>query len=1040
MSHGQLRKEDSAKDIRTMIEANMHLFPAKNASARQELIRQIIEKADGCFLWVKLVVDELREAYSPRDIERILDSVPVGMDALYSRILKNMEQAQYGKEVAKAIIRWTVLAARPLTVDGLDEALQLDYQDTIPDLTLKVASACGHLVYVDSKARVRMVHQTARDILLQPDLKSEFAVKSSECHSRLAKVCLGYLSGNEMKGPKGRRSSAARILSEPSPFASYACSSLFEHLRGTSSADGEVFLLLHDFLTSPNVLRWIELVAKSGNLEPLVRTAKVMDSYLRRRVSKHPSSEKDKHAISAAWSVDLLRLTSKFGRQLLMAPWSIHNLVHPFCPHDSAIYKQFGSSKHSITVEGLSNQYWDDRISCFVAPGEQTSSAAYGEGHYAVGYSSGLIVVFQATSCQVLRTMHHFEHIKSLEFSHSGRMLASGGMKSIQVFNIHTGDQILKKDAGHQCLALSFDSLDQHVSTVLRNNEMMTWEIGNGDRSHSRSLVDSYPDSTSEHTVTARAPLGAAFSLELQLLAIVFRAPSIMIWDLKNDCIYVYCNRRPDIQPAKTLRQAPALNAIFCSTPGIKLMAATYFDGELILFDPEDDIVIASAMAGGEVLACSPDGKTLATGDSAGNIQLFEFETLKLLYRINCFDDGIKSLALNVDGRRFVDIRGSTCNVWEPSELIRQEPEDQSSDSDGISTTAKEVSLADDGDLDIITACAVQSAGEFVICGKDNGSVCRYDAETGQQLRMLYGHGPGAAITHLAFDVQSGLIASADDSSTVMVHRMSNMGFADVGGSLARVKHDDAISQLFVDNKGLYIISPSAISIFNPENGQRVKSFTRGQSSATGGDPETMAPSIGVHHPPVKPWRWLMKAGQLIMLDSNGPVSFSYESLQSTKKLAAIIDSDNNFRSSHISEYNGTPETAILCFNDQYLAMTSPSVNPLDPPIFSLRPSPQSKTLSTLSPDAAIRRLARCLDRILGSVGSKLIFIDRCNWVSSIELSADHYARHFCVPSDWISMNGVLVEVTEAMVVFVRRDEVAVVRNWFTVVDEIPIA
>lgn len=37
-------------------------------------------------------------------------------------------------------------------------------------------------------------------------------------------------------------------------------------------------------------------------------------------------------------------------------------------------------------------------------------------------------------------------------------------------------------------------------------------------------------------------------------------------------------------------------------------------------------------------------------------------------------------------------------------------------------------------------------------------------------------------------------------------------------------------------------------------------------------------------------------------------------------------------------------------------------------------------------------------------------------------------------------MNGVLVEVTEAMVVFVRRDEVSVVRNWFTVVDEIPIA
>ncbi|KAK1634966.1 hypothetical protein BDP81DRAFT_55296 [Colletotrichum phormii] len=1039
MHHEQLLKEESAKDIHTMIEANRHLFPEKDDSARRELIQQIIGKADGCFLWVKLVVDELRKAYSPKDIQRILDSVPVGMDALYSRILKSMEQVQYGREVAKAIIRWTVLSSRPLTVGELDEALQLDQQDTIPDLASKVASACGHLVYVDSKDRVRMIHQTARDFLLQPKLHSEFALKSSDCHGRLAKVCLGYLLGNEMKGPRGRRSSAARILSEPSTFATYACSSFFEHVRGTSSGDRDVFMLLHDFVTSSNVLRWIELVAKSGNLEPLVRTAKVVDGFLRRRLSKHPSFEDDKHPIIATWSIDLLRLASKFGRQLLMAPWSIHNLVPPFCPPDSAVYKQFGTSRHSITVQGLSNQSWDDRISCFVAPGEQTSAAAYGDGHYAVGYSSGLIVVFQTTSCQVLRTMHHFEHIKSLEFSHSGRMLASGAMKSIQVFNIHTGDQILKQDTGNQCLALCFDRLDQHVSAVLRNNEKMTWKIDSGALLSSTSLVDQASGSTNEHSMVARAPLGAAFSLELNLLAIVFRAPSVMIWDLENECFFGYCNRRPDSQPAKKVRQAPALSAIFCSRPGIKLMAATYFDGELILFDPEEDVVIASAMAGGEVLACSPDGKTLATGDSAGNIQLFEFDTLKLLYRINSFDDGIKSLALSVDGRRFIDIRGSTCNVWEPSELIRQEPADQNSDSDGRSTTAKEINLADDGDLVMITSCAVQSVGEIVICGKDDGSVCHYDAQTGQQLRVLYNHGQGAAITHLSFDSHSGLIASADDSSTVMVHKMSNRRFTDVGEPLARIKYDDSISQLFVESKRLFIVSPSAISIFSTENGKRVKSLIRGQHIAADEDPEIMVLLSGVHDP-VKPWKWLMKAGQVILLDSNGPVSFRSDSLESTTELTGVPHSGTKSRSSHIWEVDGIPETAILCFDDQYLAMTSPSANPLDPPIFSLRPSPLAKTSTSVSPNAAVKRIARYLAKVLGSVGSKLIFIDRFNWVSSIELAADHYARHFCVPSDWLSMNGFLVEVTETMVVFVRRNEIAVVRNWFTVVDDITIA
>ncbi|KAK1974128.1 hypothetical protein LZ30DRAFT_560493, partial [Colletotrichum cereale] len=722
----QSSKEESAEDIRTMVEANMHQFPVKDDTSRQELIQQIIEKADGCFLWVKLVVDELRKAYSPRDIKRILDGVPAGMDALYSRILENMEQAKYGKEIAKAILCWTVLAARPLTVDELSSALQLDKQDPIPDLGSKAASICDHLVYVDSKARVRMVHQTARDFLLQSHLQSEFVIKRTEGHSRLANICLSYLLGNEMKAPRGRGPSAAQISPEPFSFAGYACGSFYEHVRGTSSADGQVLDLLHAFFTSTNVLRWIEIVARSGNLDPLARTAKIVDIFLRRRASKNTISDGDQCQSLANWSVDLLRLVSKFGQQLLMAPWSIHNLVPPFCPPASAIYRQHGSSRNSIAVKGISAPSWDDRVSCYVVPGEQTSSAAYADGHYAVGYSSGLIVLFQTTSCQVVRKMNHFEHIKTLEFSQSGRFLASGAMTSVQLFNVHTGERLLNLDTGHQCLALRFDSHNHTISAILRNNEKIAWEFDTGKRLSNTCLIDQSSSLTAQHSMTARAPQGAAFSPELNLLAIVFRAPSIMPWDLENDSFFGYCDRSPDNQPAKKVRQAPALSAIFCSTPGTRLMAATYFDGELVLFDPEENETIATAMAGGEVLACSLDGRTLATGDSGGNIQLFEFETLKLLYRINAWDEGIRSLALSEDGHRFVDIRGSTCNIWEPSELIRQESTDQHSDSDGISSSAKEIYLVDDGDLVMITACALLSSGRYLLCGKDDGSVCLY--------------------------------------------------------------------------------------------------------------------------------------------------------------------------------------------------------------------------------------------------------------------------------------------------------------------------
>lgn len=90
----QFSAQDSANDILALIEANLHHFSSENETARGELIQQIMTKSNGCFLWVKLIVDELSDVYASREINEILDGVPIGMDALYSRIVKKMESRQ----------------------------------------------------------------------------------------------------------------------------------------------------------------------------------------------------------------------------------------------------------------------------------------------------------------------------------------------------------------------------------------------------------------------------------------------------------------------------------------------------------------------------------------------------------------------------------------------------------------------------------------------------------------------------------------------------------------------------------------------------------------------------------------------------------------------------------------------------------------------------------------------------------------------------------------------------------------------------------
>lgn len=488
----------------------------------------------------------------------------------------------------------------------------------------------------------------------------------------------------------------------------------------------------------------------------------------------------------------------------------------------------------------------------------------------------------------------------------------------------------------------------------------------------------------------------------------------------------------------RKVRQAPALDVVFCSTPNSTLLAATYFDSELVLFDPDQNTIVATTMAGGEVLASPPDGRFVATGDSAGNIQLFESTTLKLVYRVNSWDHGIKALAFSDDGRRFVDIRGSTCNVWEPSELIRQDSADQNSDSDAPSHTAKEIDFADDDDLVIITACVIHPAGKFVICGKDDGSVCLYDARTGLQIRMLYDHGRGAAVTHLACDIQGSLIASADDSSTILVHSMSNKTVLDVGDPIVRIKTDHATHQLHIASRRLFIISLSAASIYNIDAGQLIKSLGRGPRNATSTDLEGPLDKWNADHGPDKPWIWLMDAGQVVIFDGNIAAQFSIQSLEYWTERTlppSRPPADTKHLSTDEVEGRGTPGACFLCFNKQYLAMSWASESPMEPPHFAIRPSPQAEVGTRIPLNGAIHSWSGSLSRILGSVGSKLLFIDRRNWVSSLEPAADHYARHFCIPSDWLSMDELLIEVTQAVVVFVRRNEIAVVRNWSAVAE-----
>lgn len=336
-------RECTMHDIGIYIQANIDDLSVSKRSAQEELVDNILRKSAGCFLWVRLVVEELTKVHDSDDIQLVLSTISEGMRSLYKRTLDRLARAHYGRSLAKAILVWTVCSTRPLTMQELEQALRLDYKPELTNLRKSIDSLCGQLLYVDTEDRVQMIHESAKEFLLKDAEGNEFAIHKGSGNSRLAEACLTYLADDEMKAPRGRNASVSRSdLIAKSPFAAYAWSSWYHHVAAAQSDVDNVLNKLGKFLGSSNILTWIELTAQTGNLRHLIDAGKVLKGYLDRRAKHtHPIGRDVQIVIS--WSSDLIRIVAKFGQNLLLLPCSIYQQIPSFCPPESAPYRQFGN-------------------------------------------------------------------------------------------------------------------------------------------------------------------------------------------------------------------------------------------------------------------------------------------------------------------------------------------------------------------------------------------------------------------------------------------------------------------------------------------------------------------------------------------------------------------------------------------------------------------------------------------------------------------------------------------------------------------------
>ncbi|KAH0561957.1 hypothetical protein GP486_003334 [Trichoglossum hirsutum] len=182
----------------------------RNPSLEQDIVKVLVDGADGMFLWIKFQIAELCEATTDSAIREVLRTLPRGLVATYERILEKITASTGGAGktiIAIKMFKWIVCAKRPLKIDELKEAVGVEPTDSfldpdkIPTNDEHLIRCCGNLVVFDTDDRtIRLAHYTVQQFLLSESTKSEqFHFRQLEAELEVGEICVAYLSFSEFE-------------------------------------------------------------------------------------------------------------------------------------------------------------------------------------------------------------------------------------------------------------------------------------------------------------------------------------------------------------------------------------------------------------------------------------------------------------------------------------------------------------------------------------------------------------------------------------------------------------------------------------------------------------------------------------------------------------------------------------------------------------------------------------------------------------------------------------------------------------------------
>ena len=245
-------------------------------NVQEELEKEIIRKADGIFLWVKIVLQELENASEDgavfAELKKILVAVPGKLSGLFQSLLEKIGEGFLTE--TNDMLALVLSAQRPLLISECrlafafgrgswfesQAAMRLSGETVQDDVIMKrrIRSRCGGILEVrtyhsfgSDEEVLQFIHPTVKDFLLENTANTKISTREDlilRGHQLLLRSCVAYLQLGELhdlirklKNTRGRRgTSKNRIeaIMKDYPFLRYAVEEWFKHAKEVERSDG----------------------------------------------------------------------------------------------------------------------------------------------------------------------------------------------------------------------------------------------------------------------------------------------------------------------------------------------------------------------------------------------------------------------------------------------------------------------------------------------------------------------------------------------------------------------------------------------------------------------------------------------------------------------------------------------------------------------------------------------------------------------------------------------------------------------------------